>query len=158
MSRPAALLVAFLSLPAFASGMTPSERAKIQREQQEAQDAVAKKYGNRKLSEMSNAERSAMAREQAEAQQKVLDRNGVTQKDWAVSSMRMGRAEKAETEAAARALEADAKRKQKGGPAAGKGNGEIQIQRGFGNDKPAVLEDKGGGEPEIEIQRGPTGK
>ncbi|MEN9799102.1 MAG: hypothetical protein RL653_2798 [Pseudomonadota bacterium] len=157
MTRPAVLLAALLSVPSLAAGLTPAERAKIQREQQEAQDAVAKKYGNRKLSELSNAERSAMAREQADAQQKVLDQNRVSQKDWAVSSMRMGRTEKAETEAAARALEAEAKKK-KSAPTPGKGSGEIQIQRGFGNDKPAVMEDKGGGEPEIEIQRGPTGK
>jgi hypothetical protein len=157
MIRPTALLAALLSLPAIASGITPAERAKIQREQQEAQEAVGKKYGNRKPSDMSNAERAAMAREQADAQQKVLDQNRVSQKDWAVSSMRMGRAEKAQTEAAAKALEAEAKKK-KDAPAPGKGTGDIQIQRGFGNDKPAVLEDKGGGQQEIEIQRGPTGK
>lgn len=157
MIRPTVLLAALLSLPALASGITPAERAKIQREQQEAQDAVAKKYGNRKLSEMSNAERSAMAREQADAQQKVLEQNRVSQKDWAVSSMRMGRAEKAETEAASKALEAEAQKK-KDAPPPVKGSGEIQIQRGFGKDKPAVMEDKGGGEQEIEIQRGPTRK
>ena len=153
MSRPV-LLAALLSLPALASGMTPAERAKIQRQQQEADQAVAKKYGNRKPSEMSSSERSAMARDQAAAQQKVLEQNGVSQKDWAVSSMRMGRAEKAETEAAGRALEAEAKKK-KDAPPPSQGNGEIQVQRGFGKDKqPLILEDRGGAKQEIEIQRG----
>ncbi len=156
-----------LSLPlllaaslASAGDLSPAQRAKVQREQEQAMEEVNKKYGSRKLSELSNAERRAMGREQAEAERKVLEKNGLSQKDWAVSSMRMGRTEKAETEAAAKALEEkeEARKKKASAGGAGAGNAEVKVQRGFGNDKPAVLEDKGPGEPEIEIQRGPTRK
>ena len=159
MSRLPCLILLLAASLASAGDLSPAQKAKIQREQQQEREALAKKYGNRKPSELSNAERRALAQEQSEAERKVLERNGVSQKDWAVSSMRMGRAEKAEVDAAGRALaaqeEAAQKKKAAGGAA---GSTEVKIQRGFGGDKPAVMEDKGGVEPEIEIQRGPTGK
>jgi hypothetical protein len=147
------LLVASL---AAAAELSPAQKAKIQREQQKELEALDKKYGNRKPSELSNAERRALAQEQSEAEKKVLERNGVSQKEWALSSLRMGRGEKAEMDAAGKALAAQEEAQKKKSAQGAPGAPEVKIQRGFGNDKPAVLEDKGGGEPEIEIQRGPT--
>ncbi|MBM4380417.1 MAG: hypothetical protein FJ086_14160 [Deltaproteobacteria bacterium] len=156
-----------LSLPLLLAGslaaagdLSPAQKAKIQYEQQKALEEVQKKYGNRKPSELSNAERRAMAQEQAEADRKVLERNGVSHKDWAVSSVRMGRSEKSQVEAAGKELQAadEAAQKKKAGAAGSNGPSEVKIQRGFGNDMPAVMEDKGSSEPEIEIQRGPTNK
>jgi len=144
---------------ASAGELSPAQKAKIQHEQQKAMAEVGKKYGNRKPSELSNAERRAMAQEQAEADKKVLERNGVSQKEWALSNLRMGRSEKAEMDAAGKALDAqDEAQKKKAGANGNSGPSEVKIQRGFGKDKPAVMEDKGSDEPEIEIQRGPTKK
>lgn len=153
---PLSLLLA-ASLAA-AADLSPAQKAKIHREQQKELEALDKKYGNRKPSELSNAERRALAQEQSEAEKKVLERNGVSQKEWALSSLRMGRGEKAEMDAAGKALAAQEESQKKKSAQGAPGASEVKIQRGFGNDKPAVLEDKGGGEPEIEIQRGPVKK
>src|SRR5206468_1374293 len=73
----------FLSAVAWAEELTPELVARINAEQKTAVDAVNKKHGNRKPSQMDQDERSQVIAETAAAQQGVLDKHGVSAKDFA---------------------------------------------------------------------------
>jgi hypothetical protein len=63
--------------------ITPEKAATIEREKQKALDAVAKKYGNKKSSELTNDERRSKMADESSAVNKVLDKNGVSAKEYA---------------------------------------------------------------------------
>ena len=135
--RLLALATLCAAVTAFAGDdLTPDQRAKLLNEQKKAAAAVEKKYGNKKPSELSPDERRAMAKEKAEAETQVLEKAGVDSKEFARSTMKMGRDEKADTDAAVKTLEAKEKEDAKKGdgkkPAGGKK--EIVIEK---NGKPA---------------------
>ncbi|HEY0883192.1 MAG TPA: hypothetical protein VGD87_16770, partial [Archangium sp.] len=60
-----------------ADEVAPDKAAAIELEQQKAQSEVSAKYGNKKLSELSQDERRQMVRDSVEADKKVLEKNGV---------------------------------------------------------------------------------
>jgi hypothetical protein len=124
------LLLAFV---VHAEDMTPAKRAKLQREQQKAAEAVEKKYGNKKPSEMSADERRALMQEKAAAERAVLEKEGVDPKDFARSGMKQSREERADTDAAVKDLEAKEAATAKDG-AKKPGKKEIVIEK---NGKPA---------------------
>jgi hypothetical protein len=78
------LLVAALVLSSSLAlaDITPEQAATVDREKQKALDDVAKKYGNKKPSEMTNDERRAKMADETEAVNKVLDKNGVSAKEY----------------------------------------------------------------------------
>jgi FKBP-type peptidyl-prolyl cis-trans isomerase len=77
------LIVAALTFAATAfAEITPEQAAKIDREKKKELDDIAKKYGNKKGSEMTNDERRSRMKEESEALNKVLDKNGATAKEY----------------------------------------------------------------------------
>lgn len=104
--RLLALATLGFAVTAFAGDdLTPDQRAKLLNEQKKAGAAVEKKYGNKKPSELSSDERKSLAKEKADAEREVLEKAGVDPKEFARSTMRMGRDEKADTDAAQKKLE-----------------------------------------------------
>jgi hypothetical protein len=83
MKRLTAAMLALAAQLALADDITPEQAAKVERENKKAQEDVAKKYGNKKSSEMSADERREMIADQKAANAKVLEKNGVSAKDYA---------------------------------------------------------------------------
>ncbi|MBL8917598.1 MAG: hypothetical protein JNJ54_01960 [Myxococcaceae bacterium] len=123
--------------------------ATIEREQAKESAAINEKYGNKKSTELSREERSAMIRDQQAAEKKVLDKYGVSQKEWARAQMNRTRDQAAQVREADKALEAKEKaaekaKAEKGGPK------EIVIQKGISDDNPVVLEERESATPVVE--------
>ena len=131
--------------------LTPEKSAKIEREKTKALDAVDKKYGNKKPSELSNDERREVIRDHATAEREVLEKNGTSAAAYTRYTGHMNREDRAATKAADAKLEEKEKRaaaeKEK---AAAAGPKEIPIQRGFNDSNPVVLEEKPGAAPVVE--------
>lgn len=125
------LLSTWLSVPALAlaEDLPPEKLASIRRDEKQALEKVNAAHGGKKSSEMSTAERRQMIQEQQQAIQGVLDKHGVSSKDYARQTARMGPKQNAEVDAAEKALEA---RKQ-GSTASS--TEEIPIERGWGSDQ-----------------------
>lgn len=152
MSLPA--LVIALALTAD-DGISLETQAQIEREQEKAQAEVAKKYGNKKSSELSPDERRQMIKDQAEAERQVLEKAGVDPKQYARDSIKRSRSDYAkqkelvkelvekEKAAAAEALKkANEKLKEK----------DIEVQRGISDENPVTVDEKENtdGKPAVE--------
>ncbi len=126
-----------------------SRAAAIERDQAKENAAVNAKYGNKKSSELTPDERRQMIKDQADAEQKVLDKYGVSQKDWIRQQAARSREQSEQVRDAVKAIEEQEK---KAAEKAQKGEApqEIQIQRGISDDKPVVLEEKAGAAPAVE--------
>ncbi|MBL9036952.1 MAG: hypothetical protein JNG84_00425 [Archangium sp.] len=136
-------LATLVALLLTADELPPERAAAIEAESAKELRAVDAKYGNRKLSELSNDERRALGQEKAEAERKVLEKNGVSVKEWARESAKRSPKESAQVKQAGQQLE---KREKDAAAAAKKGGPkEIQVQRGFNDENPVVLEEAGGG-------------
>ncbi len=147
------LLSTWLITPnlALAEELTPERLASIRRAEKAAVDKVNAAHGNKKSSEMSASERRQMIQEQQEAVRKVMEEHGVSAKDYARQSARMGPKQNEQVAAAEKALEA----KEKAAGAAKKSEqarepGEIQVQEGFSEDNPVMLEEEEGAPPVVE--------
>lgn len=127
---------------AHADDLTPEKRAKLQHDQQKAAEAVEKKYGNKKPSELSSDERKSLMKEKAAAEREVLEKAGVDSKEFARSGSKMSREEKANTDAAGRDLEAkEAAAAKEAGTKKPDGKKEIVIEKdGKSAGDPAVNE------------------
>lgn len=144
------------SAPALAEDdLTPEKAAKIERDQTKALEAVDKKYGNKKSSELSNDERREAIRDRAAAEREVLEKNDVSAKAYTQYTSKMSVEDRAATKAAGARLEekekaaASREKEKEKGKAAG-GPREIPIQRGFNDNSPVVLEEKPGAAPAVE--------
>ena len=144
------LLLTWLITPnlALAGELTPEQLARIRRAEKAAVDKVNAAHGNKKSSELSAAERREMIREQQEAVQKVMDEHGVTAKDYARQSARMGPKQNEQVAAAEKALEEKEKAAAKSPK--DKEPGEIQIQQGINEENPVMLEEQEGAAPVVE--------
>ncbi|MEW5742018.1 MAG: hypothetical protein AB1938_24095 [Myxococcota bacterium] len=121
------------------------QAAAIALDQRDAQAEVAKKYGNKKPSELTNEERAAMIRDQAAAEQKVLDKHGVDRSTWARQQMAKSPKEVAAQKEAEKKL--DQKRQDEAKAKAEKdqaGEKEVEVQRGFSDANPVTMEEKPG--------------
>ncbi|PTL76083.1 hypothetical protein [Vitiosangium sp. GDMCC 1.1324] len=147
----ALLLSSCLTLPGLvlAGDLTPEQIARIRREEKAAAEKVNAAHGNKKSSELSAAERRQMIREQQEAIQEVMDKNGVSRKDYARQTARMGPEQNAQVEAADKALEAKEKAAQ-AAKSQEQGAGEIQVQNGFNDENPVTVEGQENGLPVVE--------
>lgn len=145
-------LVVVLALAA--DDLTPQKAAKVQKDLDQANADVAKKYGNKKSSELSQDERREMIRDQRAAEIAVLDKNGVDPKEYARYEAKMNMADRAATKDARVALDKKEADDKKAAEAAKQGGQEIQIQRGFNENNPVTLEEKpaggSGGAPVVE--------
>lgn len=143
------LFSSWLAVPglAFGEGLTPEQIANIQRDEKAAEAKVQAAHGNKKSSELSAAERRQMIHEQQDAIQGVMDKHGVSRKDYARQTARMGPKGNAAVAEAEKSLEA----KDKAAKAAQEqGTGEIQVQNGFSEENPVTLEEEAGAPPVVE--------
>jgi hypothetical protein len=153
--RLSVLLVAtWIAVPGLAwaqddEELTPEKIAAIRRDEQAAQAKVDAAYGNRKPSEMSPEERQKAIADQQSAALTVMEKHGVSDKDYARRVARLtleerdavAREEKRleEAEKAQAAREAEQKKKQEEEEQA-RAPEDIPIQTGFGDNNPVELE------------------
>lgn len=144
-------LALFLSLGA--EPIPADKAAKVERDYAKAQAKIDEKFGNRKLSEMSQEERRELTRERANAEAEVLDRHGIDAKQWARESIRRDRGEYADMQERVKELEAKEKAAKEAEAAAKKAAAEgqeIPVQRGINEQNPVVLEEQEGALPIVE--------
>ena len=152
--RPSLLLLSLcLTLPGlgFAGELTPDQLARVRRDEKEALARVNAAHANRKPSEMSNAERRQVIQEQQKAVQEALEKNGVSGKDYARQTAKMGPKGNEAVEAASKRLEEQDKQQAAEAAKTKKEPGEIQVQAGFGEDNPVTLEEQEGAGPTVEV-------
>lgn len=135
-------------------GIAPEKAASIELQQQKAQAEVLSKYGNRKLSEMSQEERRQLARDQSDAEKKVLDKNGVEAKQWARESLKKDRAGYAQGKQLQKELaEKEKAEEEKKKAEAGKSD-EVQVQRGITDSTPVMLDEKPNEAGKVPVEEG----
>jgi hypothetical protein len=100
-----------LASAASAQNLSPEQLARIRLDEKEAMKKIDDAHGGKKSSEMDTAERRQIIREQQEAIQAVRAQHGVSEKDYARQTARMGPKQNAEVAAQAKALEAQRKGK-----------------------------------------------
>lgn len=144
MSRPTSvlLLASWLVAPglALAQELTPEKIAVIRREEQAAQAKVNAAYGNRKPSEMTSDERRQAIQDQQEAVGAVLEKHGVSDKDYARHVARMGLEERQAVAVAEKRLEEEEKAAREAALKKPEGPEEIPIQQGISDANPVELE------------------
>ena len=147
------LALCSLAAPALADDdLSPDKVAKIEHEKSQALEAVDKKYGNKKSSDLTSDERREVIRERSAAEKDVLEKNDVKAAEYVRYTSKMNVDDRAATRAAASKLDekekaaATAKEKEK----AAAGPKEIPIQRGFNENNPVILEEKPGAAPIVE--------
>ncbi|WP_224372978.1 hypothetical protein [Hyalangium versicolor] len=165
MPRPTSVLLvaSWLAVPGLAMAqedLTPQKIAEIRRDEQASQAKVNAAYGNRKPSEMSNEERGQAAREQQAAGMAVLEKHGVSDKEYSRHVARMGREESAAVAREEKKLDDEAKAAQAARDAKaaekkrieeeGLPPDQIPVQRGFSDENPVVLESTGDDVVEVE--------
>jgi hypothetical protein len=92
-----------------AQNLSPEEIARIQLDEKAALKKIDAAHGGKKPSEMSNAERRQVIEEQQAARQAVMARHGVSDKDYARQTARMGPKQNEAVAAAQKQLEAQQK-------------------------------------------------
>lgn len=134
-----ALLLSVLAI----DDLTPEKAAAVQRDREKAMADVAKKFGNKKSSELSPGERREMIHDQRAAESVVLEKHRVDAKELARYEAKMNLTDRAATKQEKERLE---KKEANEKAAAEKSDvpQEVQIQRGFSDDHPVVLEEKAG--------------
>lgn len=141
-----------LALPGLARAeedaeLTPEKVAAIRRDEQQAEAKVNAEFGNRKPSEMSNEERSQAIGKQESASASVLEKHGVSAKEYARYTARMTPEDNERAKAEEKRLEAEARQPAQK-PAE---DGEVPIQQGFSDEDPVELETPEGAEPVVEV-------
>ncbi|MFP2896191.1 hypothetical protein [Corallococcus sp. 4LFB] len=156
MTRLSLMLAAsslLLAAPVLAEddGLTPEKVAAIQRDEAAAQAKVDADYGNRKPSEMSNAERGQSIRDQQKEAAKVMEKHGVSAKEFANFTARMTPDDNQRVANEAKRLDDQAKAQKEAEEKKRKGDGEVHIQQGFSDADPVELEAAEGAEPTVDV-------
>jgi len=143
----------FLVAALFLAQLTPEQLAQVQHDREKAQVEIQKKYGDRLPSELSPEERRDLIQEQRDAEDKVLEKNGVDPKELARYEAKLSLDDRAATKAAKKQIEEkekrDAEKKEK--EEAERANQPIQVQKGFSDSNPVILEEnQGSGAPTVE--------
>ncbi len=133
--------------------LSAEQTAIIGHEQKQAQAEVHAKYGNKKSSELSADERRQMVKDQAAAEKQVLEKNGVSAKQWARESLQKDRAEFAQQ----KDLEKKLVEKDKQAAAAAQKKDEsgkpVEVQRGFSEENPVTLDEKPAEEGKVAVEK-----
>lgn len=126
--------------------------ATIEREQAKEAAAVSEKYGNKKSTELSREERAAMVRDLAAADRKVLDKHGMSARDWARVQINKSKDQASQVQRATKAQEEQERARAAAEQAEAEraGQKEIQIQRGISEETPVTLEEREGAAPVVE--------
>jgi hypothetical protein len=145
------LISTWLIVPAIAlaEDLPPEKLARIRRDEKAALERVNAAHGSKKSSEMSTAERRQVIQEQQEAIQGVMDKHGVSSKDYARQTARMGPKQNAEVDAAEKSLDSTTKKASVEEPKPLSPD-EIPIQRGWSDEAPVMLEEREGAPPIVE--------
>jgi hypothetical protein len=129
----------------------PERLATIEREQAREAAAVQAKYGNKKSTELSREERAQMIRDLNAAEAKVLDKYGVSQREWARAMINRTREQADAVKQAAQAQEAREKAAAERAAKEQKDEGrEVVVQKGFSDEAPVILEEQQGAQPFVE--------
>jgi len=112
---------------AHAGDLSPEQVARIRAEQQAADERVRIAHDGRKPSEMSSEQRKQFLEDQRRANQEVLDKHGVTAKEFARASSRMSREDLGRADAESRALK-EKKTVEKPSSSSGGGAQEVKIE------------------------------
>lgn len=139
MTPALALLITF-------SQLTVPQAAQIEVELAQAQRAVDAKYGNKKPSELTAEETREKIGEHAGADITVLEQHGLEAKEWARLQLKRDRITAAAVKAAVKALAAS---EDAGSPKAD-AEQPIEVQRGFTEANPFVLEQGSNSETVVE--------
>ncbi|MDX2013527.1 MAG: hypothetical protein SFW67_25265 [Myxococcaceae bacterium] len=133
-------------------GQFDAERlASIEREQAKETAAVQAKYGNKKSTELSREERAQMIRDLNAAEAKVLDKYGLSQREWARAQINRTREQADAVKQASKEQEAREKAAAEQAAKAQKDEGrEVVVQKGFSDESPVVLEEKEGAQAVVE--------
>jgi hypothetical protein len=148
--------LALLLLALGADDLNPEKAAKVQKDRDTAMADIAKKYGNKKSTELSQDDRREMIREQRAAENAVLEKNNVDPKEFARYEAKMSLSDRSATNNARALLDQkEVEAKKAAEQKAQQGNGEIPIQRGFSDNNPVTLEEKtnAGGAPVV-VEKG----
>jgi hypothetical protein len=146
------LLASWLVLPGLASAqesteLTPEKVAEIRRDEAQAQGKVNEAFGNRKPSEMSNEERAQAIEKQQAASAAVLEKHGVSAKDYARYEARMGPEGNARAKAEQKRLEEQAQVAKQTAPVEEKTAEDVPVQAGFSDADMLEMEVTGDEEP-----------
>lgn len=156
--RPAALLLAsWLLVPGLSLAqeeLDAEKIARIRRDEQKALDAVNAKHGNKQPSELSSAERRQIIEEQQAASAKVMDKHGVSAKEYGRHTARMGPDDNEAVAAATKRLEAEEQAKKAAEAKRAAEPKEISIQQGISEKNPVQLEGETGTESAPLVEQG----
>jgi hypothetical protein len=139
MKTLAALGLALVASTAFAKDLDPTEAVQIEREQEAATKKVNAAHGDKKPSEMDPEERAQVIDEERKARLEVLDRHGVSDKEFSRYQGKLTPEQRVQEKAAAKALdakEAAAKAHPAADPNAAKPPDQVVVQ--YGNATQAV--------------------
>lgn len=129
--------------------LTPTEAARVELEVLQSQRTVAAKYGHKKPSELTSDETKEKIRDRAEAENAVLEKHGLNAKEWARIQALKTKEARAEQHAALRALIEQHERAQQQRDASTEAP-TIQVQRGFNDENPVVVDEVKTGAPSVE--------
>ncbi|WP_233602415.1 hypothetical protein [Corallococcus sp. CA047B] len=133
-------------------GLSPEKVAAIRRDEAAAQTKVEAAYGNRKSSEMSNAERGQAIRDQQAEAAKVMEKHGISAKEYAGYTARMSPEDNARAANEAKRLEDKAKAdKEAEEKKRAAGDQEVHIQQGFSDAEPVEMESTEGAEVSVDV-------
>jgi hypothetical protein len=154
---PLLLAASWLVLPGAARAqddaeLTPEKVAQIRHEESQALTKVDAEYGNRKLWELSSEERAQIIEKQEAASAAVLEKHGVSAKEYARYEARMRPEDNARAKAEEERLEALAKAAQQQQQETGEKSAEdVPVQLGISDQDPVELEVAEGAEPVIDV-------
>jgi hypothetical protein len=133
--------------------LTPEKVAQIRRDESQAISKVDAEFGNRKSSELSSEERGQVIDKQQAAAAAVLEKHGVSAKEYARYEARMGPEDNARAKAEEKRLEeAQAQAAKQPAPTGEKAAEDVPVQQGFSEEAPVELESsEEGGEPVVEM-------
>jgi|GEM_PF-1199113 hypothetical protein len=137
--------------------LSAEKTAVISREQEKAQAEVDAKYGNKKPTELSADERRQQAKDRAAAEQQVLDKNGVSAKEWARESLRKDREQFAQQKELKKQLIEKEKAAAEAIKKAQAQLKEVQVQKGFSDENPVTLEEKENEDGKVAVEKGLPG-
>lgn len=147
MNRLLLCVVLTASTLSFAGDMDPKKAAAIQRDREKAKAELDKKYGKGKLSKSDMSKRAA---EENEAEAKILQKHGVDAKDAARYESKMSREDRAAAKEEGEKLKAKEEADAKAAAAKKNAPKEIQVQKGFSDQNPTVMDEKEGAPPVVE--------
>ncbi len=133
-------LSATLLAPASAFALDAQKAGELEALMEERRSAIAREYGGKKPTEMSSSERREYYEKVEKANREVLEKNGVSDKEYARQTARMGRGSQKEIQEAKKQFQEKRAAEEKAKADKAKGSGEVQIQRGFDDKNPVNLQ------------------